>query len=323
MSLKRLELAEAADDAAWDAFVAGSPQGTVFSGTPFLRSLQAPFRRFVVHGNGTALAQVAVMEDAAGNGVRFPFTPYQGVLFAPAAGREPRQRVVDEFRLTEFLVEQLTARYPRLELALSWNFQDIRPFLWHHYGQAHLPQFRAVPRYTALLPLAQLEPEAYLAEVRASRRQEWRKAAALEAGASDDLEAFLALYAATFARQQIAVDAQKLGLVRSIAQASLAQGYGRLSACRTAGGIAAMSLFLYDRRRAYYLFAANDPEQRDTFASTRLMFENIFEARRRGLEELDFVGVNSPARGDFKLSFNPELKLYFELNYGPPAAPAA
>jgi hypothetical protein len=47
------------------------------------------------------------------------------------------------------------------------------------------------------------------------------------------------------------------------------------------------------------------------------MFHNIEEARRRGLRELDFVGVNSPARGDFKLSFNPALTLYFDLGYGP------
>jgi hypothetical protein len=29
---------------------------------------------------------------------------------------------------------------------------------------------------------------------------------------------------------------------------------------------------------------------------------------------LDFVGVNSPQRGDFKLSFNPELVPYFEVH---------
>ena len=54
-------------------------------------------------------------------------------------------------------------------------------------------------------------------------------------------------------------------------------------------------------------------------AATRLMLDSIFEAKRRGLVELDFVGVNSPDRGDFKLSFNPELKPYFEVQYGRPA----
>ena len=36
-------------------------------------------------------------------------------------------------------------------------------------------------------------------------------------------------------------------------------------------------------------------------------------AAAQGLAELDFVGVNSPARGDFKLSFDPALTGYFEI----------
>ena len=69
------------------------------------------------------------------------------------------------------------------------------------------------------------------------------------------------------------------------------------------------------------MFAANEPALRNTGAATRLMVDNILEAKRRGMKELDFVGVNSPDRGDYKLSFNPELKLYFTLSYARGAAP--
>jgi hypothetical protein len=319
MNPKRLEFAEAADDAAWDAFVAASPQGTVFSATPFLRSLGAPFRRWVVQGTGGApLAQVALVEDADGRAVRYPFAPYQGILFAPKGDALPRQRVLDEFRLTEFIVGELTRRYRHLELALSWAFADLRPFLWHNHGVAGAPVFRTTPRYTALLDLDAISIETYPADVRACRRQELRKASAFETGESTDVATFLDLYGRTFARQDIALGEDRLDLVRSITVAALEQGYGRLSACRTPEGIAAMALFLYDRTRAYYLMAANDPAQRNSGASTRLMFDNIAEAKRRGLHELDFVGVNSPARGDFKLSFNPALALYCEVSLAEP-----
>lgn len=317
MSTKRLELAEAADDAAWDAFVAASPQGTVFSSSAFLRSLGAPFRRFVVHGGGAALAQVALVEDAAGGAIRYPFTPYQGILFAPVGDALPRQRVLDEFRLTEFIVAELTQRYRTLEMALSWAFTDLRPFLWHNYGMAGAPQFRTAPRYTALLDLSAIDDRDFAADARACRRQELKKASALAIDDAPAIQDFLQLYGRTFARQDIALEEDRIALVRSITEAALAQGYGRLSACSTAQGPAAMALFLYDRHRAYYLFAANEPAQRNTGASTRLMFDNILEAKRRGLRELDFVGVNSPARGDFKLSFNPRLALYFDVSYGP------
>lgn len=318
MDSKRLELAETTDDAAWDAWTEQSDQGTVFSKSAFLRSLNVGFRMFVVMETGSThrpVALVPVIEDGAGNAVRFPFTPYQGILFLTDPRAASRQKVFDEFRITEFAIGVLIERYREIGIALSWKFQDIRPFLWHNHGRAGAPRFVPQPRYTAVLDLESLDAQTYPAQVRASRRQELKKSSShpvQEEFAHDD---FLALYAKTFARQGIEVDSKRLALVRSVTAAAVAQGYGRLAACRTPDGLAAASLFLYDSKRAYYLFAANDPAQRDTGASTRLMFDNILEAKRRGLAELDFVGVNSPARGDFKLSFNPELRLYFELDY--------
>lgn len=319
MNPKRLQLAEVTDHAAWDEWIEQSPQGTVFSKTGFLRSLNAPFRLLVVENDGKPAALVPVIEDGAGNAVQFPFTPYQGILFLPQPQSEPRQQVLSELRLAEFVVSQLVERYNEIAMALSWKFRDIRPFLWYHYG-APGGHFGVQPRYTAVLNLDLVESATYAAQVRASRRQELKKAADYPITEEPHLDDFLRLYSRTFARQGIDVNDAKLALVGNISRDALLHGYGRLSSCRTENGIAAMSLFLYDNRRAYYLFAANDPAQRDSGASTRLMFDNILEAKRRGLRELDFVGVNSPARGDFKLSFNPELKLYFELSY-PSASP--
>jgi hypothetical protein len=324
MNPKRLELAETTNHAAWDVWAEQSPQGTVFSRSAFLLSLNTRFRLFIIQSAGRPLALLPVIEDEAGNAVRFPFTPYQGILFLPDPQCEPRQQVLNEFRITEFVVLQLTGRYTEIAMALSWKFQDLRPFLWHNHGTA-AAHFSVQPRYTAVLDLDSIDPAGYSAQLRACRRQELRKAADYSIQEETQLDDFLEIYAATFARQDIALDDRRLELVKSISGDAIRHGYGRLTSCSTPDCTAAMSLFLYDSKRAYYLFAANNPSLRHTGASTRLMFENILEAKRRGLRELDFVGVNSPARGDFKLSFNPELKLYFELSYprsGPgPVAP--
>ena len=315
MKASALQLVETADLAAWDAWVEQSPQGTVFCKSTFLQSLNARFRLYTVVANTQVIAVLPLLEDDAGQVVRYPFTPYQGILFLPRTSTSPHRRVVDEFRITEFLINELTARYQRIDLALSWQFADLRPFLWHNHGVAGAPHFVVQPRYTALLDLRSLDASSYLQSVRACRRQELRKAGKLQVSEHADLDAFSLLYASTFSRQGINVDAQRLQLVRSIANSAIRNGYGRLSACTTADGVGAMNLFVYDSKRAYYLFAANDPALRNTGASTRLMFDSILEAKQRGLDELDFVGVNSPARGDFKLSFNTRLQLYFELCY--------
>lgn len=319
MSLPSLELCEADDDVTWDAFVDQSPQGTVFSKTAFLHSLDAPVRRWQVQQAGQIMAQWAVVEDSAApaNVISAPYTPYQGILLPPASKRLHRQQVLDEFRLIEFTVKTVSAHYHTLEFALCWTFKDLRPFLWHHYGQASQSHFHARPRYTAILDLSELNPAQLTQDWRACRRQELRKASMLEVEDSANIDVFLYLYERTFQRQGLKLSNYQRTLARRITEASLAAGYGRLSACRTPQGTAAMSLFLYDTQRAYHLFAANEPTLRDSGAATRLMYDNILETQRRGLREVDFVGVNSPTRGDFKLSFNPKLQLYFELSYGP------
>jgi hypothetical protein len=316
MATTPFELTELDDDAQWDRLVDSSPQGTVFSQSGFLRSLGCRFRRYRIGTPSHTMALCSAIEDASGEQLQtFAFTPYQGLLFMTDASVLPRQRLLDELRITEFALQALTGRYRSVAMALSWNFRDLRPFLWHNYHDAALGQFKTSPRYTAVLDLRSLDAQGLASQARACRRQELRRAAAYTVQEEHDVERFLTLYELTFARQGINLPPATLQLVRTITEAAVAQGYGRISSCSTPQGVASMMLVLYDRQRAYYLFAANDPDQRNTGAATRLMFENLHFAQQRGVAEFDFVGVNSPNRGDFKLSFNPELKLYFVLRF--------
>lgn len=316
-----LELIETDDYAQWDAFVELSPQGTIFSHSKYLQSLNVPFRLYKILSGQKVVALLPAIEDKSRRKiVQYDFTPNQGILFVDDARIKlaPRQKVVDEFRITEFLIHELTQRYDEIAMFLSWAFQDVRPFLWHNYHQPHLGQFSVKPRYTALLDLKKIDPSSYLGELRKGRRWDVKKAADCIVREASNLNAFMEIYESTFSRQGIALNDATLSLVRGIATSAISQGYGRLSSCEAEDGIASMNLLLYDKRRAYYLFGANNPNLRDTGGGTKLLFHNILEAKARGLEEFDFVGVNSPNRGDFKLGFNAELALYFDVRYSRP-----
>lgn len=312
------------DDSEWDALVAASPQGSVFSGSHYLRALGSPCTRFAVRTpHGEALAGAAVMEKEGASGMAaapFPFTPYQGILFGKTVAAQPRhKRVTSEFRLTEFIIQSLIERYGNFSMSLSPSFSDLRPFLWHNYHEASAPHFTIRNRYTAMLELSGFQIGSYLKSIRAVRRQEFNKSTA-EIAETADVAQFLDLYLKTFERQDIVVSEQQQALVRSIVTSALMHGYGRLSMASTADGVASMSLFIHDQNCAYYLFGANDPELRNSGASSALMVDNISSMAERGIDRLDFVGVNSPNRGDFKISFNPELMPYQEVRLVPSAA---
>jgi len=313
------------DESEWNALVDTSLQGNIFSDPRYLRALNAPYTCYLVKAqHGETLAGVVVMENSGSMHVApFPNTPYQGVLFSHSVSTRPSlKRVTSEFRLTEYLIHVLCELYGNFSMALSPTFADLRPFLWHNYHEANLPRFAIINRYTATLDLRDFRLENYLKNIRTVRRQEFKKTTA-EITETKDSALFLDLYAKTFERQGIVISQQQLELVTGIVTSALANRFGCLSMATTIDGIASMSLFVYDSHSAYYLFGANNPELRNSGASTALMINNICAMAELGLSKVDFVGVNSPNRGDFKLSFSPVLTPYYEVqlasisNYNP------
>jgi hypothetical protein len=301
---------------AWDALVNESPQGHVFSSRAFLQSLGAHFTCYLVTTpQGEVLAGAAILQD--GNQMArapFAFTPHQGILFAQSVSSLSHQkRLTAEFRITTFFLESLLNFFSNFSMALSPYFRDLRPFQWHNYGKSELPQFEIRQRYTGYVSLIDFEINGYLSTVRTVRRQEYKKTQAV-VEPSQDLDLFLKLYHLTFERQGIAIDEPALEQVENICLKAMTDGYGQLSCAQVDGRAASMAFFVTDSTCAYYLFGATDPDLRAANASSKLLIDNIASFASKGLKRFDFVGVNSPQRGDFKLSFNAELLPYQEVH---------
>ena len=304
------------DMSAWDSLVCESPQGHVFSRSAFLESLGTPYRCYVAASpQGEILAGAAiVMSEFTMARAPFAFTPHQGILFSQSvASLGQQKRLTAQFRITTFFIESLLDVFSNFSMALSPFFGDLRPFQWHNYGKHELPQFEIRQRYTGNVSLINFELNTYLSNVRTVRRQEYKKTRAV-IEPSYDLHVFLKLYQQTFDRQGIAVDDQTLSLVESICAKALEGGYGHLSCAMIDECAASMAFFVTDHDCAYYLFGANNPDLRGANASSKLLIDNIAFFAARGLKRFDFVGVNSPQRGDFKLSFNAELVPYQEVH---------
>jgi Acetyltransferase (GNAT) domain len=307
------------DMLAWDAWVDASPQGHVFSKAAFIQCLGLTYTCYeVTTPQGEVLAGAVILEDGIGMAkAPFAFTPHQGIVFANSVAQQPSQkRLTVEFRITTFMIEALLDIYPNFSMALSPYFKDLRPFLWHNYGLEGMPKFEVKHRYTGHVNLQNFELTEFLKTVRSVRRQEYKKSQ-VQIQKADDLLLFLNLYQQTFERQGLAIDADTLGLVQRICEQALGKGYGYLSAAVVDDRTASMAFFVSDSRCSYYLFGANDPAMRETNASSKLLLDNIALSAQKGLQIFDFVGVNSPQRGDFKLSFNAELVPYQEVHLRP------
>ncbi|WP_035066386.1 GNAT family N-acetyltransferase [Nitratidesulfovibrio termitidis] len=328
-------LEETTPGAQWDAFVEASPNGTIFSLSAYLAAVRQPSRLYWCMNGNERRAAVAVTESADGTcAVQHDFVIHNGILFAPPANKQNRSTVLSErFEIAADVAAALSRRYTRVELALSPQVTDIRPFLWHNYGKDDAPHYVADVRYTAYASLAGFADAAapedvpLFPEISYSRRQEVRKALKTGVRTTEDAtpEDLAAFYALTMGRQDIEVERERLDELRDLAAAVLAGGFGRLFATRTPEGeLAAMALFGMDSKRAYYLFGAGDPHLRNTPCGTAVLWDAFGQLARAGVTEVDLEGVNSPRRGWFKLSFGADILPYYQLvkEGSEPAEPA-
>ena len=316
-----LALRQCTDKRVWDRIVESSPQGNIFCDSRFLDSLGEEYDLFLVEEDGRAKLGAVVLKRAGQPlPAPHPFTLYQGCLFDEASTSLPHHsRAKWSLDVTTFLLGELERRYHRLSFCLHHTVSDLRSFQWFHYHEPQRGQFRIDLRYTGLLDLAGIPDfEAYLLTIRKVRRYEYRRALSdgLVIEESNDLETLRRLYHLTFERQGIEQSPKDEGLMLRIAEAALRHGFGHLLLCKAPKGvIASATLFLYDQHTGYYLVAANDPEYRKSDTGTYLMLENIRRCKEAGVREIDFVGINSPNRGDFKTSFNAAPVPYFVVDW--------
>jgi hypothetical protein len=322
----RLERTELGDG--WDAVVAASPQGSLFATTAFLRGAGGKMAPWLCRKNNEVKAAVLVHEsDDGADSVYESLVVYSGIMFAAADPNQNHAQVMsEEFRVASAVVAQLTSHYGRISFQTHPDFVDIRPFLWHNYGQPG-PKFQVDVRYTVYLSIAGgegLDDNPIYQAANKSRRQEIRYGRKAEVTVEEglDLSLFRTMVTDTFRRQGVQVPQLELDRKASVLDGLNRSGMVRMFTARTVDGtptsLAAMGLH---RGRGYYLFGANDTGQRDNYGGTMVLFEALNALARSGIGEVDMEGVNSPRRGYFKLSFGGTMRSYYHLTLGGKKSP--
>lgn len=308
----------------WDLFAAASESGTIFSASAYLTHIHRRLGIYYCYNADELRAAIAVIESADGeNAVMDDLVIYGGPFFGPPTnGQNHAQRISEHFEISTFIADALASRYRTISFALAPSVTDVRPFLWHNYGQTH-DRYAVDVRYTSYLDIAdfahaqKLEEIAAYADASSARRQQVRYARrdGVITEPFDDVGAFIAFYRMTMERQGEAVDPVKLDemaeLVNGLIDAEAARMFISHTRDGTPGSIA---VYAFDQRRAYYLFGASDPALRDSPAGTAVLWDAFTALSKEGVTQVDLEGVNSPRRGWFKLSFGGDLRPYYQIS---------
>ena len=306
----------------WNDFVATSSQGNIFCQTQFLDAHPQDYELLFIRNGGTNQLGALIAKEEDGQSTLNPFM-YQGVLFdSSVANFPPHRRVKKSLGLVDYLLAELEQRYDRISFSLHHSFDDLRSFQWFHYHKPDLGQFKIDMSYTGILSLSDINnSESILMNARTVRRQEFHRA--LREGflveESNDVDILNHLHGLTFQRQARTRSNSEEYMATKLAESAISNGFGRLMICKDKQGTpASASLFLFDDKCGYYLIGANDPKYRKYGTGSYVLFEQIRWCLEQGLTTVDFVGINSPLRGDFKTSFNAVPMPYYTVTWKRP-----
>ncbi len=308
-ALPAVRVEPAADDAAWDAYVDGHPQGTVYHRAAWRHALTRSFgyRAFPLLARDAAgritglLPLFEVRTPFSRRLVAVPFRDRGGVIADDAASFAALVAAAAETR--------------RARRAAFVTIKTVEPYAADAAREAGLAERRYWVR--SLLTLSGLDEAALLKQVGGKTRNMIRQAE--RAGCTfHDLAAEGTPAAAAAAFATIHVLAQRnlglppfpLAFFRRVLE-GLGPSRARVYAVRRGGAVVAATLVFQQRDTAIYGYSASDPTAREARPNDFMLFGVLRDALLRGLRAFD-MGSDAPSQ---------ESLLFFKQKWGAVSAP--
>lgn len=293
------------DDDAWDAFVAKSPQGSLYSNCWYLDALMPDWQALVVSKSGIWQAVMPLgMRRKFGivYALQPSFCQYLGVLFAPFEGKI--HRIIHRKReVLHMLLNAMPANLRYWSYNFSPAFDYFLPF--SHRQCAITPRINH--RLDLDRPLSEIA-----ADFSSSVTNHLKKARLAGLLCREGCDA------GTLAEQMC-----RFGYVRSAAeqnafiqlwQAARTRGQGfLLEIADNRGEVHCRGVFLTDANKAVFVASALEPACKSQGANSLLVWHAIEYCQQHGIRELDFKGSMLAGVEPFILGFHPRPEVYFNI----------
>lgn len=303
-------------DKDWDELIDKSSYGTIFSKNIHLNfyKKKGEVYKYLFFDEKTkkfiACVPIVITQQKPN------FTVYNGIIFNKELldinNRSSKYALI--LKYSEEILKLILINHKKINFTLHPNYEDLRSFQWHNYNNSSGSKFKIKLRYTGILNLTNLTEQDLLNNMRSVRRREYKKN--IETVSSDGkIEDLIKLYKLTFGRQNLNFDKNFYINLYEYCNYALKNNFARINFIKNKyGDIVSSVFFVYDNKSAYYLIGASDPKQRKNYPSAPAIIENILYFKKKQINFIDFVGINSPQRGDFKISFSPEIKPFFDVD---------
>ncbi len=307
----------------YDFIVDKSPQGNIFCSTKFLNSIKADYQLWnVKQGNEIKAVICFTVSKDNQNIILNDLVIYSGIIFNLDENRLKTKKRSDEFKITEFIINNITKKYKKIEFQLSPFFKDIRPFQWYNYGKNKKKKFQVDIKYTSHLDfndqnLNDFDNTKLYKSMETVRRYDYRSALKSRGiiKESKDPSKFIKFYTRLMQNQKIKLTQKKKNhLFESISRILKNKTGNFFYVYNKNNSVLYALLYLKDKRKGYYFLGAGNSVNKTSWQSTFGHCEIFrFMQKKFDINFIDLEGVNSPKRGWFKLSLGGNLVPYFKV----------
>ena len=257
----------------WDALVAASPQGSIFSTTRWMNLFNTPYKLWGVYKGNELIGGWGGFDEPQ------PLTHFQSIIIIEPMGMNYTSIMSRHIEVTKCLMSVLPKQFYN-----SYAYTDIRQFKWAKSWQVDI-------KYSYLVDISDMANLWHRMDKDA--RNAINTAETLVA--HQCIESFIPLYSRVFTRKNIPIPVSDEFLMRFTDKMNPV----------IIGTSSTMAIAMQDNKRAYYILGASLGE-----GITPYVLWNLFVEMAARTKEIDLCGANDEKIALYKRAMGGKLISY-------------
>lgn len=303
----KLKILEEEEYSTWDNFCEDSPNYSIFSSSLWLKILN-----FAEDGTAEVLG-VYNKENLIGGLLVFqrkkgpfkvaaypPLTPFTSIIFSKPSSK--RFSKIESYNkdIIKTISDYLKSRFDFISLLLHPNIIDIRNFLWERWNFGI--------NYTYDTDLTNIQDLWQNLDKKSKYDINKGINSNLELTREENIDEFYRLYELTFSKQDRTPPIKK-EFIKSMYYLLRKEGKCQLYFAKSKEINISSALIIWDKKKAYYLLAASDPQFK--LGAPSFLIWKIIEDLSKNFNSLDLCGANTDNIVKFKRDFATKLVPYY------------
>jgi len=308
----QLELLSADDYELWDSFVKQSPQGTLFHTIRWANLVQQVFKRdfqiLVLYKKKQIVAGILFWPKRVlfiNSITHIPNTSYQGPLYGNPGASKSSSISSDYQKQSALLLEYLTENYHLIDIPLSPQIKDTRPYSWKN--------FKVETAYTYRFEISEFDilQQQFSQDLRRKIKKSAEQDIRFEKSGDSKL---LSRFVIDSYREGATSPAISKELIQKFIDSAIKNGLGSLYYQYLNDEPISGIFVLEDDTTVYALFSGISAKKRQD-TNNELVHAFVLQQPFYIGKQFDFLGANTKHLEQFKRSFGGNLVPYFKVSF--------